>query len=96
MVYIPPKIGSGIFLWLSMSIIETIEQAEASDEITTAGAVLDALGGNTKVANHLGEQHSTVSMWRLRGRFPSRVFFRMQAMLIERGLKAPPSLWGVE
>jgi hypothetical protein len=46
--------------------------------ISTATALIDALGGNQVVAELLGVQHNTVSTWRVRG-FPAWACGRLRA-----------------
>lgn len=65
--------------------------------LETADQVLEALGAtNIEVARITGAKPSAVSNWRLFGKFPSRKFRLMKALLQERGLDAPDRLWGQE
>jgi hypothetical protein len=60
--------------------------------LESAGAIIDAAGGTSKVARRFGVSPANVHHWRLRG-FPSRSFTIWQDILKEIGVTAPPSLW---
>jgi DNA-binding transcriptional regulator YiaG len=47
-------------------------------------------GGDTAFAELVGVSVRTVSMWKLRGKFPSDRYESMSALLPER----PPEAWG--
>jgi hypothetical protein len=67
-----------------------------NEHLTSVDDVIDALGGNGAVASMLGLIGSNrVSNWRARGSLPADKFLLMQAELQRRGLRAPPSLWGI-
>lgn len=67
-----------------------------TDHLTTASAVVDALGGTVATATLLGYVNPhAVSNWRARGTLPADKYLVMQAELAKRGKTAPPSLWGI-
>jgi hypothetical protein len=53
-----------------------------------AEMAIDALGGNTKVAELFGVDERLVSMWRLRG-LPPNTYAAMAPLLVEAGRDAP-------
>jgi hypothetical protein len=64
--------------------------------LTTAGDVIDALGGTGATASLLGIRWpQVVANWRVRGRLPPDRYLVMLAELRARGKTAPPSLWGI-
>jgi hypothetical protein len=64
--------------------------------ITTAAAVIDALGGTVATSRITGRKPAAVSNWRARGRLPAATLRTMQSALAERGLHAPEALWGID
>lgn len=64
--------------------------------LDSTDAVIDALGGTTAVQALLGySNHSPISNWRSRGRFPPETFLVFQTELERRGLAASPALWSM-
>lgn len=57
-------------------------------------AVVHALGGWGAVAELTGKRYGTAWQWKRNG-FPADTYLVLQAALRERGLEAPPSLWGM-
>lgn len=67
-----------------LEILETTEQ------------VIDALGGNGKVAELTLSKPNAVSNWRGFATFPSNTYVALTAALRTAGKSAPPSLWGMK
>ncbi|CAN7307357.1 hypothetical protein LJR231_001587 [Phyllobacterium sp. LjRoot231] len=66
------------------------------NNLTTVGAVIDVLGGNTVVQRATGVNTSqTVSQWRIRNLMPARLYNFMISGVQKRNCSAPKSLWGV-
>jgi hypothetical protein len=57
--------------------------------------VIDKLGGTAAVAELTGRKYNAVWMWRAFGKFPANTYLAIQSALKERGLEAPPELWGM-
>lgn len=66
------------------------------DELHTTSEVMDALGGNTAVAELVGSNNKAVWNWRGFDTFPSNTYVAMTAALNARGKTAPASLWGMK
>lgn len=64
--------------------------------VTQATDVFDALGGIAKVAEITGTTYNAACNWKSFNRFPSRTFLLLQSELDTKGLRADPSLWGME
>jgi hypothetical protein len=64
-------------------------------EFTTTSTVIDALGGNTAVADLTGSNPKAVWNWRGFTTFPSNTYVVMIAALEAKGMSAPASLWGM-
>ncbi|WP_338826747.1 hypothetical protein [Bradyrhizobium sp. 27S5] len=64
-------------------------------KLSTAAAVVDAVGGTFKAAEIADCKPPAISNAIARGRLPSPTFLIFEAELAERGLKAPPELWGI-
>lgn len=63
-------------------------------ELTSAGDVIEALGGPTAVARLTDRQASqVVSNWKTANSFPPNTFLVLTTALRERGLRAPAALW---
>ena len=62
-------------------------------KLETADEVIDAIGGTTKVAQRFGVSIPTVCIWRRKG-LPASRYLQWQAVLSEKNIEAPPSLWG--
>ena len=60
--------------------------------IETVDEVINALGGNTRVAKALGTTSKAVSNWRKRG-LPPQTADALRALLMAKGYQAPSSLW---
>lgn len=65
------------------------------NELETTSAVIDALGGTTKVARITGRKLAAVSNWRDKATFPPATFLVMQHELRGVGKSAPASLWNM-
>ena len=63
--------------------------------LTTTGAVVDALGGNSAVVRLTGSSPTAVSNWRQFNSFPSKTYLVLNDALREIGKEAPASLWGM-
>lgn len=65
-------------------------------ELTTASAVIDAVGG-TGAAQKLARKKTpqVVVNWRASGRLPADTFLIFQTELKARGYTAPSMLWGI-
>ena len=59
----------------------------------TAADFIDALGGNTAVAEMAGVGKSAVSNWRKFGRLPPRLYLRFAAAARKQGIEAPEHLF---
>jgi hypothetical protein len=68
----------------------------ARKQLKTAGDVLDALGGNARAAEALGETRFTVGMWRMRERIPAENFLNVTSLLDELGLTAHSSVFNMK
>lgn len=64
-------------------------------ELSTAGEVMDALGGNAGVAKLTNSTLKAVWNWRKDNYFPSDTFVVLKCALADRGIDAPASLWGM-
>jgi hypothetical protein len=64
--------------------------------LQTANEVIDSLGGTTKTAKIACRSPQSVSNWRAANRLPAETFRRLTEKLAERGMEAPPELWGIE
>ena len=60
--------------------------------LSSASAVIDALGGTTKAAKLFGVLPSAVSNWRLSG-FPARLHYRVAKEVEGRGLEISDSIF---
>ena len=56
---------------------------------------MDALGGNTAVAEITGRTAKAVSNWRKFSSFPSNTFVILKSALALKGHVAPDTLWGM-
>jgi hypothetical protein len=63
--------------------------------LTTAGEVIDALGGTAETARKTNRQMQAVSNWRKSGRLPAETFLIVSDELAKLGRAAPPELWGI-
>jgi hypothetical protein len=65
--------------------------------LQTVAAVIDAFGGNKATGQLFKRSQKAVSNWRrVTQRFPAVLFRPMTEELAERGMAAPPELWGQE
>jgi hypothetical protein len=66
--------------------------------ISTAGDVIDALGGTAAAAKMLGTKAAlqSISNARARNRLPSSTFLLFTDELARVGKRAPPALWGIK
>lgn len=66
------------------------------DELRTTSQVMDALGGNSAVAELTGSSNKAVWNWRVSETFPSNTYVAMTAALAAIGRSAPATLWGMK
>lgn len=57
--------------------------------------VMRELGGLGPVSALTGSSRKNTENWSRAAHFPSRYFLVMSAALLQRGLRAPPQLWGM-
>lgn len=69
--------------------------AEHRQELTSADAVFDALGGVDGLMGLTGARYKTVHMWKAAKSFPSSTYVLMTSELERRGYGADPSFWGM-
>jgi hypothetical protein len=62
--------------------------------LTTAGAVMDILGGNQPAQRLTGDRATTVSNWRNQDHFPAKHYVIINNALAPVGYFAPPWLFG--
>lgn len=63
--------------------------------VSTIRELIEVLGGPTKTGELLGGVSTQVVVnWRNRGRITPSLYVHNQAKLKERGIVAPPELWG--
>jgi len=62
--------------------------------LQTTGQVIDALGGNKKVAQMTGSTTNSVSGWR-KGKFPAATYVALRIVLAKKKLAAPDTLWSM-
>lgn len=65
------------------------------NELVTTSAVIDALGGTTRVARLTGRKLAAVSNWREKDNFPPDTYLVMQHALAATGRRAPARLWNM-
>lgn len=61
--------------------------------LNTTAKAIDALGGNSAVAELLGTNSKAVANWRSFGRFPAHSYIVLRGALSRRKYAAPVSLW---
>lgn len=66
-----------------------------STTLTSPGAVIDALGGTSKVAAITGRTLQAVSNWRKASNLPRETYLVLTRRLRDRGLEAPADLWAM-
>ena len=62
--------------------------------LPTTSLVIDALGGNQKVAELTGATHGSVSGWR-KSKFPAATYVMLKKRIKKMGLSAPDTLWSM-
>ena len=62
--------------------------------ISSTSVLIDALGGNAKVAAITGSTTNAVSGWR-RGKFPAATYVVLRKRIKKMGLSAPDTLWSM-
>lgn len=62
--------------------------------LPTTSLVIDALGGNQKVADFTGATPGSVSGWR-KSKFPAATYVMMKKRIKKMGLNAPDNLWSM-
>jgi len=62
--------------------------------ISATSVLIDALGGNQKVAAITGDRPGAVSGWR-KSKLPAATYVALQKRLRKMGLSAPDSLWSM-
>jgi hypothetical protein len=63
--------------------------------LKTTSAVMDALGGNSPIAEITGRNNKAVSQWRRFSAFPANTFVILKSALAVKGHTAPDSLWNM-
>lgn len=58
--------------------------------------IIDALGGNAKVASLLQTTAKAVANWRYSGIFPANTYLALQAALKQHKAEAPDTLWAMK
>lgn len=66
------------------------------DHLTTAAAVIDAVGGTGAAARLANASVASVSNWRRLGQLPPRTFLIFRNALAELGATAPAALWSID
>lgn len=66
----------------------------AKQQLSTAKAVIDAIGGTQAACSLTGRKPTAVSNWRCWDKFPANTFWKFQTELSRLGFSAPASLWG--
>ncbi len=61
----------------------------------TTVEVIDALGGIAAVAELTGRKYTAAANWNVSDRFPANTYVILHHALHQRGLSAPPELWGM-
>lgn len=64
--------------------------------LTTAGQVIDKLGGTTATARLTDRLPQHVSNWRATGRLPADTFLILSKELEALGVTAPAEIWGIK
>lgn len=64
-------------------------------QIETVEEVVDALGGDTKVADWLGISQPAVAAWKSRESIPGGWHLRIYARLLTMGLECDPKVFGL-
>lgn len=68
---------------------------EVMKQITTIPELIDALGGDTAVADMLGISQSAVAHWKLRNQIASGWHMRLLSELIERDYRVDKKVFGL-
>lgn len=77
-------------------MIRSSTDATKTNILTSADAVLDAVGGTLAASKLTGASMSSISGWRKAGHLPARYFLVLQVALAELGLTAPAELWRID
>ena len=64
------------------------------EQVNTPSEIIDALGGNSKLAPLVGLKPNAIGNWRVKG-IPARYYLRLSELLSKRGLTAPPKVFGM-
>ena len=67
-----------------------------AEQLKTTSEVMDALGGNSAVAEITGSTVKAVWNWRGFETFPSNTYVAMTEALLQKGMSAPATLWGMK
>jgi hypothetical protein len=62
--------------------------------LNTTSEVIEALGGIQAVRELTGRKYTAAHNWLRAKQFPSNTYRKMTSALQDKGLSAPPSLWG--
>lgn len=65
------------------------------DHLANVSDVIDALGGNTAVAEKTKNAISAISNWRRANKFPPNTYILINGELNKIGKTAPSSLWNM-
>lgn len=64
-------------------------------ELTSTVEIIDVLGGVAAVAQLTNTTYKAAHNWKSFGHFPPRTYVTITDALRDRGISAPPSLWGM-
>ena len=64
--------------------------------LTSARAVIAAMGGNGPVAALTGRKTQHVTNWKAGGRLPADTYLILTDALAREGYHASPKLWGID
>lgn len=78
------------------STSQLCDRVVLSDVLTSAGEVIDRVGGTAAAARLTGSSMGSVSNWRAAGRLPHKTFLIFAMALAQKGAVAPPKLWGIK
>jgi hypothetical protein len=63
--------------------------------VETVADAIAKLGGPTATGKLVGRSAQSVVNWRAANKFPGDTYLILSAALEDRGLRAPPSMWGL-
>jgi DNA-binding transcriptional regulator YdaS (Cro superfamily) len=66
------------------------------DILSSADAVIEAMGGASKAAACLGQKPNTVGNWKTRGRIPPEYFLAVTDALKASGRQVDPQVFGIK